>query len=56
MPVSTILDQTRDAMSKAVEHAAHNIGKVRTGRASATLLDSIRIDYYGSQTQKIFKL
>jgi len=50
MPVSTILDQTRDTMAKAVEHTAHSIAKVRTGRASATLLDNIRIDYYGSPT------
>ncbi len=50
MPVSTILDQTRDTMAKAVEHTAHSIAKVRTGRASATLLDNIRIDYYGSAT------
>lgn len=50
MPVSTILDQTRDTMVKAVEHTAHSIAKVRTGRASATLLDNIRIDYYGAPT------
>ncbi|HRI30569.1 MAG TPA: ribosome recycling factor [Candidatus Kapabacteria bacterium] len=50
MPVSTILDQTRDAMAKAVEHTAHSITKVRTGRASASLMDNLKIDYYGSPT------
>lgn len=35
-------------MKKAIDHCHIELGKIRTGRASTSLLDSIRIDYYGS--------
>jgi ribosome recycling factor len=37
-------------MDKSVEAAAHEFNTVRTGRASAALLDRIQIDYYGTMT------
>src|SRR5260370_8072604 len=37
-------------MVKAVEHARSEFSTVRTGRASASLLDRIEVDYYGTQT------
>ncbi|HQV30924.1 MAG TPA: ribosome recycling factor [Calditrichia bacterium] len=37
-------------MHKAVEHVQSELAKVRTGRATPALLDSIKIDYYGSMT------
>src|SRR6266581_5071305 len=40
--------QTR--MGKSVEHARNEFNTVRTGRASAGLLDRISVDYYGSPT------
>ena len=40
--------QTR--MGKSVEHARTEFNTVRTGRASAALLDRIEIDYYGTNT------
>ncbi len=40
--------QTR--MGKSVEHARNEFNTVRTGRASASLLDRIDIDYYGTMT------
>src|SRR5918911_2649526 len=40
--------QTR--MQKSVEHARTEFNTVRTGRASAALLDRIQIDYYGQKT------
>jgi ribosome recycling factor len=40
--------QTR--MGKSVEHARNEFSTVRTGRASASLLDRIEIDYYSSAT------
>ena len=35
-------------MEKAVEDFRKELGTLRTGRAHATLLDSIRVDYHGS--------
>src|SRR5215475_12419528 len=40
----------QDKMVKSVEHARTEFSTVRTGRASASLLDRIEVDYYGTQT------
>jgi ribosome recycling factor len=37
-------------MDKSVEAAHHEFNSVRTGRASAALLDRITVDYYGTPT------
>src|SRR5213595_4082948 len=37
-------------MDKSVEHARNEFMTVRTGRASAGLLDRITVDYYGTPT------
>jgi ribosome recycling factor len=42
-------DATR-RMDQAVEHTQQEFNSVRTGRASAALLDRISIDYYGTAT------
>ncbi len=44
-----IQDATR-RMDKSVESAQHEFNTLRTGRASAALLDRIQIDYYGTPT------
>ncbi len=45
-----VIDKTRAAMEKAIEALKKDFSRVRTGRASVTLLDEIRIDYYGTPT------
>jgi len=50
MPVNDIVKEAGNAMAKAVEHAGQHISKVRTGRASVTLLDNVKVDYYGTAT------
>ena len=37
-------------MDKAIGDLQHNMAQVRTGRASVTLLDSVRVDYFGTPT------
>src|SRR3712207_958456 len=37
-------------MDKSVEATAHELNTIRTGRASAALLDRIQVDYYGQKT------
>jgi ribosome recycling factor len=44
-----IQDATR-RMDKSVESTRNEFNTVRTGRASAALLDRIQIEYYGQQT------
>jgi ribosome recycling factor len=48
MPLQDVYSKTQNAMKKAFEHLQQEFSKVRTGRASAALLDSVRVDYYGS--------
>jgi ribosome recycling factor len=44
------IDDADDRMKKAVEAIRHEMGTVRTGRASPALLDRVVVDYYGTQT------
>ncbi len=37
-------------MKKAVEATQQEFGRLRTGRANPSLLDSVRVDYYGAMT------
>jgi ribosome recycling factor len=37
-------------MDKSVETAQHEFNSIRTGRASAALLDHVSVDYYGTAT------
>jgi len=44
---------TKDAeirMQKSIEAFKHEISKLRTGRAHPSLLDHVRVDYYGTET------
>jgi ribosome recycling factor len=45
-----LVADARTRMQKSVEHARAEFTTVRTGRASAALLDRIEIDYYGTAT------
>ena len=45
-----LINGAQDRMAKSVEHARSGFATVRTGRASATLLDRIEVDYYGTPT------
>ncbi|MBM4122640.1 MAG: ribosome recycling factor [Nitrospira sp.] len=39
-----------ERMEAAVEHLKRELGSLRTGRASLALLDSVKVDYYGTLT------
>jgi ribosome recycling factor len=47
--VKEVLSETSKEMRKSVEAFQNEILTVRTGRANVALLDSIRVDYYGSR-------
>ena len=48
--IEDIKQDTEERMGKALEALSHNFNKIRTGRAHPSLLDSIRIEYYGAET------
>ena len=39
-----------EQMSKSLAHLDHEFNSLRTGRATPSLLEGIKVDYYGSQT------
>ena len=51
MPSDDILLECEEKMEKAVEFFHRELRGVRTGRASAGLVEHIRVDYYGSPTE-----
>lgn len=42
--------ELKDAIAKAHDSLKKELSRLRTGRASADMLDSIRVDYYGTPT------
>ncbi|MGD8561724.1 MAG: ribosome recycling factor [Desulfarculaceae bacterium] len=42
--------ETKQAMDKAIEALKRDFKRVRTGRATPAILDSVRADYYGTPT------
>ena len=48
--MKNVYDKLDAECSKTIEHFKNDLSKLRTGRASAKLLDGIMVDYYGSQT------
>ena len=48
--IDDIKTEARERMDKSLEAVAHNFNKIRTGRAHPSLLEGLKIDYYGSST------
>ena len=48
--IQFILDNTKEQMEKALNHLESELVKVRAGKASPTMLESISVDYYGTRT------
>jgi len=48
--VALVVDETKSGMEKALRSLRAELQKVRTGRASAALLDGVQVDYYGTPT------
>jgi ribosome recycling factor len=48
--IADIKKSAEDKMKKTIETLKNDLGKVRTGRAHAGLLDHVMVDYYGTPT------
>src|SRR3954464_9547209 len=48
--INDITTDTEDGMKKAVDSFKRDLQKIRTGRANASMLDGIKVDYYGTPT------
>jgi ribosome recycling factor len=45
-----LLKDAEERMKKALETIRHEVATIRTNRATTSLLDGIKVDYYGSPT------
>ena len=48
--IDFILDSTKEAMVNALKHLEKQFVNIRAGKASPSMLGSVMVDYYGSQT------
>ena len=48
--IEFILDTTKESMEKSIEHFEKELTKIRAGRATPSMVSSVYVDYYGSQT------
>jgi ribosome recycling factor len=48
--LDSIYDDTRESMSKSISSLKKELNRLRTGRASLSILDGIKVDYYGTLT------
>lgn len=48
--IDDIKKDAQERMSKAIDALGNNFNKIRTGRAHPSILDSVMVNYYGSET------
>ncbi|MEJ7764341.1 MAG: ribosome recycling factor [Acidimicrobiales bacterium] len=48
--VAIVLDDTREKMGKAVDHTSTELATIRTGRATPSLVEKLKVEYYGTPT------
>ncbi|MCB9261108.1 MAG: ribosome recycling factor [Flavobacteriales bacterium] len=46
--LKSILDSTKEAMDRAIDHLNKELVKLRAGKASPSMLDGVMVEYYGS--------
>ena len=48
--MKTVIKNTDDKMAKSIKHLETEFSEIRAGRANPSVLDKVRIDYYGTPT------
>jgi ribosome recycling factor len=48
--LNKIMSDAKAQMDKAMEHLEHELLKIRTGKASTSLVNDLMVDYYGTPT------
>ena len=48
--IDDIKNEASERMEKSLEALGHNFNKIRTGRAHPSLLDGLKVHYYGADT------
>ena len=50
MAINTLIADAKQRMNTSVETVRRELATMRTGRASLSMLDNVRVDYYGTPT------
>jgi ribosome recycling factor len=50
MAIKDLIADAKQRMHGSVEQVRREMGSLRTGRASVSMLDNVRVDYYGTAT------
>jgi ribosome recycling factor len=48
--IELYLEDARELMTKALNHCAHELTKIRAGKANPSMLEGIQVSYYGAMT------
>lgn len=48
--IALYLDEAKESMEKALKHTAHELTKIRAGKALPSMLDGLMVNYYGTPT------
>lgn len=48
--IEMTMADANDGMQKALDHLSNELTKIRAGRATPSMLDTVKVDYYGSPT------
>ncbi|TVQ12538.1 MAG: ribosome recycling factor [Bacteroidetes bacterium] len=48
--IAFLYDEAEEKMANAVKHLERELLKIRAGKASPQMLDSVKVDYYGTMT------
>lgn len=48
--IALFLDEARELMGKAINHVAHELTKIRAGKANPSMLDGVQVPYYGTMS------
>lgn len=48
--IQVVIQKAKDAMDHSLEHLQKELSKLRTGKASTSMLEGLLVEYYGSPT------
>ncbi|MDX5404979.1 MAG: ribosome recycling factor, partial [Bacteroidota bacterium] len=48
--IQFLIDSSKEHMSSSIKHLEKELLKIRAGRANPAMLESVRVEYYGSMT------
>lgn len=48
--IELYLEEAKELMTKAINHCAHELTKIRAGKANPSMLEGVQVSYYGANT------